>query len=72
MEPTYQLPNEVIPSEFANILADEQVVKRWAQLKGAPIKFKHYAFVATIFYELGTLIEALQKKKKCSGEKKKT
>jgi hypothetical protein len=36
------------------------------------MKFEHYAFVATIFDELETLIEALQKKTRCNGEKKKT
>jgi hypothetical protein len=35
------------------------------------MKLKHYAFVATIFNELETLIEALQKKTRCSGGEKK-
>jgi hypothetical protein len=68
--PTYQLPNEVISSQFANTLVDEQVVKRWVQLKGAPMKLKHCACVAIIFYELGTLIEILKKRKYVVGKKK--
>jgi hypothetical protein len=36
------------------------------------MKLKHYACVATIFDELGTLIKALQKKTRCSGKKKET
>jgi hypothetical protein len=35
------------------------------------MKLKQYAFVATIFNELETLIKAFQKNTRCSGGKKK-
>jgi hypothetical protein len=37
-----------------NAPIDEQVMMQSTRLKGAPMKLRHYAYVATIFNELNT------------------